>query len=216
MRRTAELRAGSGVGAAVRTGQVAIGGDIGVFLPADEQFDPAIIVGGGLVEVYAAPRVGIRGSVFATAPEYKRGDDEDERQIRLGLDVIYNWEGGKVHPFVGAGVGMHLLQFTDNGEDIGGPNDRNSASACSAAIEYLPESRLDGQRRGPVSMGRRPAAGQSRRTRPDDRTEAVFLTTEVRHPSRELARQGGAEAPPLQLPLEPTAWHPGRSVTACS
>ena len=38
--------------------------------------------------------------------------------MRLGVDVIYNWEGGVIHPFVGAGSAAHLLQFTNDGEDV--------------------------------------------------------------------------------------------------
>src|SRR5688572_13020029 len=75
-----------------REGQVALGGDVGLFFPADDQFDSALIWG-GFLEGYVTPRVGIRGSLFVTSPEYDRGTDEHERQMRLGADVIYNWEG---------------------------------------------------------------------------------------------------------------------------
>jgi hypothetical protein len=101
-----------------REGQVALGGEFGIFFPSDEQFDGALFAG-GLVEFYPAPRIGIRPSVWFTSPEYERGTDEHERQTRLGVDVIYNWEGGRVHPFVGTGLGAHFLQFTDNGDELG-------------------------------------------------------------------------------------------------
>lgn len=104
-------------------GQFAAGADVGLFFPADDQFDSALFWG-GFLEGYATPRVGIRGSLFVTSPEYERGTDEHERQIRLGADVIYNWEGGRVHPFVGAGLAAHFLQFTDNGEDVGDSDSR--------------------------------------------------------------------------------------------
>ena len=102
-------------------GQVAIGGEFGVFIPADEQLDPGI-VGGGLLEFYATPRIGIRGSVMAIRSGYDRDDDDDERQLRFGVDVIYNWEFGRVHPFAGGGIGMHLLRFYRDGDNEG-PND---------------------------------------------------------------------------------------------
>ena len=35
-------------------------------------------------------------------------------QIPLTVDGIYNWEGGKWHPFVGAGLGWHFLRFTSD------------------------------------------------------------------------------------------------------
>ena len=101
-----------------RQGQVALGGDIGLFFPTDEQLDGAL-TGGGFIEIYPAPRVSVRPSLFLSAPEYERADAEHERQTRLGVDVIYNWERGRYHPFVGGGVGAHFLQFTRDGEDIG-------------------------------------------------------------------------------------------------
>jgi opacity protein-like surface antigen len=116
-------------------GQFAAGGDVGLFFPADDQFDSAAIWG-GFLEGYATRRVGIRGSVFVTSPEYERGTDEHERQIRLGADVIYNWEGGRVHPFVGAGLGAHLMQFTDNGEEIGDSDTRLGFGALGG-LEYF-------------------------------------------------------------------------------
>jgi opacity protein-like surface antigen len=99
-------------------GQFTAGGDFGLFFPADDQFDSAA-VWGAFVEGYATRRVGIRGSLFYTSPEFERGGDEHARQLRLGADLIYNWEGGRVHPFVGAGLGAHFMQFTDEGEDVG-------------------------------------------------------------------------------------------------
>lgn len=118
-----------------REGQVALGGDIGLFFPTDEQFDGALIVG-GFVEIYPTARIGIRPSLFATAPEYERGSDESERQMRLGVDVIYNWEGGTFHPFVGAGIGGHFLQFQRDGEDIG-DSDTELGFALLGGIEIF-------------------------------------------------------------------------------
>ena len=78
-------------------GQVAAGAELGVFVPADSRLSTGI-VGGGLLEVYATPRVGVRATVMATRSGYDRADDDSERQLRLGVDVIYNWELGSVHP----------------------------------------------------------------------------------------------------------------------
>jgi opacity protein-like surface antigen len=102
-------------------GQVAIGAELSVYFPADDQLGMGVL-GGGLFEIYATPRFGIRTSVTAIRNGYDRRDDDDERQLRLGVDGIYNWEGGVVHPFVGAGVGMHFLRFYRNGDNEG-PND---------------------------------------------------------------------------------------------
>ena len=54
-----------------------------------------------------------------TDPGFSRESTDSLRQIPLRLDVNYNWEGGKWHPFVGAGAGAYFLQFKDNGESLG-------------------------------------------------------------------------------------------------
>ena len=118
-----------------RDGQVALGGDIGLFFPTDEQFDGAL-TGGGFVEIYPSARIGVRPSLFLTSPEYERGTDDNERQMRLGVDVIYNWEGGTFHPFVGAGLGAHFLQFTSDGEEIG-DSDTELGFAILGGLEYF-------------------------------------------------------------------------------
>ena len=116
-------------------GQVALGGEIGWFIPADDQLDPGI-VGGGVLEFYLTPRGSLRGSVMAIRNGYDRADDDDERQIRLGLDAIYNWEGGVVHPFVGVGVGLHLLRFYRD-DDNEGPNDTEFGMQVLGGLEFF-------------------------------------------------------------------------------
>lgn len=98
-------------------GMVAIGGEFGVFAPSDDQFEPAPIFG-GLFEVYATPRLGLRGSLAYTNPAFDRGQDDTLEQFRAGFDAIYNWEGGKVHPFAGGGLGLHILQVEDEGHPV--------------------------------------------------------------------------------------------------
>ena len=116
-------------------GQVAAGAEVGVFLPTDSQLSSGI-VGGGLFEFYATPRVGIRGSVMAIRNGYDRVDDDDERQMRLGLDVIYNWEYGGVHPFAGAGIAMHFLRFYRDGDNEG-PNDTEFGAQLLGGAEFF-------------------------------------------------------------------------------
>jgi opacity protein-like surface antigen len=116
-------------------GQVAAGADIGMFIPTDEQLEPGI-TGGGLIEFYASPRVGIRGTVTAIRNGYDREDDDSERQLRFGADVIYNWEYGAVHPFLGAGVGVHLLRFYRDGDNEG-PNDTEFGGNVLGGLEFF-------------------------------------------------------------------------------
>lgn len=116
-------------------GQVAAGAEIGVFLPSDDLLDNGW-VGGGLLEYYVTPRVGIRGSVMAIRAGYERPGDEEERQLRFGGDVIYNWEYGAVHPFAGAGLGMHLLRYYNDGDNIG-ENDTEFGAQILGGAEFF-------------------------------------------------------------------------------
>jgi len=116
-------------------GQVAAGGEFGVFLPADDQLDPGWILG-GLIEFYASQRVGIRGTVTSIRNDYNNRDDDDERQLRFGADVIYNWEDGTVHPFLGAGIAMHWLRFYDNDENVG-ENDTEFGMQVLGGAEFF-------------------------------------------------------------------------------
>jgi hypothetical protein len=99
------------------TGMMAAGGEVGFFVP-DDEFDTSPIFG-GLFEYYVTPRLGLRGSVLFMDPEFERGTDDSLRHVRLGFDVIYNWEHGKWHPFAGGGLGVHMLQVKENGRSLG-------------------------------------------------------------------------------------------------
>jgi opacity protein-like surface antigen len=116
-------------------GQVAAGAEIGLFFPADEQLATGV-TGGGLFEYYVTRRLSIRGTVMAIRAGYDRQDDDDERQLRFGGDVIYNWEGGKIHPFAGGGIGLHLLRYYRSGDNVG-PNDTNIGAQVLGGVEVF-------------------------------------------------------------------------------
>jgi hypothetical protein len=99
-------------------GSTAVGIDVGGFLPRESGLDNALIVS-GLLEYYLTPRVSLRTDFGLTNPGFSRESTDSLRQIPLRMDVNYNWEGGKWHPFVGAGVGAYFLQFKDNGHALG-------------------------------------------------------------------------------------------------
>ena len=118
-----------------RAGQVALGADVGVFFPADDQLASGLMAD-GFVEFYATPRLGLRAIVTAIRNGYDREDDDDERQLRLGFDVIYNWEGGNIHPFVGAGIATHFLRFYRDGDNQG-PNDTKFGGNILGGAEFF-------------------------------------------------------------------------------
>ena len=62
-----------------------------------------------LYEYYVTPRVSLRTGFGWANPSYKGGALDSLRQVPLRLDVNYNWEGGRWHPFVGTGVGVEYF-----------------------------------------------------------------------------------------------------------
>jgi opacity protein-like surface antigen len=117
-------------------GQVAAGGEIGVYVPTDEPLSPGY-TWGGLIEFYATPRIGIRGTVMTMSNEYDGRDDVEEDQTRFGVDFVYNWEFGRVHPFAGGGIGMHLLRLDREDADAGDEDNTEFSVQGLGGIEFF-------------------------------------------------------------------------------
>jgi hypothetical protein len=106
----------------------AIGGDVGLLVPRADALDSGPVLE-GFYEYYFEPRISLRLGLGWMNPS-RAGDEEDSlRTIRVPVDAVYNWEGGVVHPFVGAGVGVYFVQPKDNGESAG-----DSATKLGATI----------------------------------------------------------------------------------
>jgi hypothetical protein len=100
-----------------RTDSAAVGGDIGMFRPSADQLEPALSLD-GFYEYYLSPRMSLRLGLGWTNPEYDRDPNSNVRYIRIGGDLIHNWEGGSIHPFVGAGLGIYILEPRSNGDSL--------------------------------------------------------------------------------------------------
>src|SRR5688572_25708554 len=74
----------------------AIGGDFGVFLPAEDQLSPGLALE-GFYEYYLTARTSVRTGLGWANPNFDREDEDSLRHFRVALDVAYNWEGGTVH-----------------------------------------------------------------------------------------------------------------------
>jgi hypothetical protein len=122
------------------TGMIAIGGDAGVFVPRDDLLDAAPVFE-GTVDFYVTPRLSLRPGVSFTDPPLTREDTDSLRQIRLGFDVIYNWERGRWHPFAGGGVGAHFIQPKDNGTALGDQQTKAGVSVLGG-VEYFLNRRV--------------------------------------------------------------------------
>lgn len=117
------------------SGSMAAGFDVGAFVPKDSAFDSAFVLN-ALYEYYLTPRVSLRTEFGWADPSFKREGSDSLRQLPLRLDVNYNWEGGKWHPFVGAGVGAYFLQARDDGQSLG-DSETNAGFNFGGGAEYF-------------------------------------------------------------------------------
>jgi hypothetical protein len=122
-------------------GSMAAGAEAGFYAPADDALDATPIVG-GFFEYYFTPRVSVRPSVMFLDPGFDIGDPEDSvRHVRFGGDVIYNWERGEWHPFVGGGLSIHSLRLKDNGRGFGDSENELGVSGLGG-VEYFFRDRV--------------------------------------------------------------------------
>ncbi len=112
-----------------------IGGDVGVFMPRQDGMSPGPALE-GFYERYLTARDSIRIGAGWANPKVEREKADSMRQIRLAFDVAHNWEGGAIHPFVGAGLGSYFLQQKDNGESIGNSHTKLGGTLFGG-VEYF-------------------------------------------------------------------------------
>ena len=115
-------------------GTVAAGIEVGTFVPADDSFDSSLLVN-GLYEYYVTPRVSLRTELGWANPGLSRSAIE-LRQIPLRLDLNYNWEGGRWHPFVGTGFGAYFLQVKNNNQPFGN-SETKAGLNVGGGVEYF-------------------------------------------------------------------------------
>src|SRR5438093_435535 len=67
----------------------------------------------------SAPRVSLRPSISWSDSNLNGSAIDSVRQVPVRVDLNYNWEGGKWHPFVGTGLGAYFMQLRHNGQSVG-------------------------------------------------------------------------------------------------
>jgi Outer membrane protein beta-barrel domain len=118
----------------------ALGGDVGVFLPKQDGMTTGPSLE-GFFEHYLTSRDSIRADVGWSNPKVDRETSDSTRQIRVGADLIHNWEGGAIHPFVGAGLGAYFLQAKDNGNNVGDSQTRLGGDILGG-VEFFTSNRF--------------------------------------------------------------------------
>jgi hypothetical protein len=111
------------------TGMVAIGGSIGASVPSEANFQNGPELAAN-VEGYLTPRLSVRGQLGSRWWDITgRNFTGTVKPFFIDGNVVYNWEGGVIHPYVTGGVGLYHYGFdipgangTDNkfGADVGG------------------------------------------------------------------------------------------------
>jgi outer membrane protein with beta-barrel domain len=99
-------------------GQSAAGVDVGIFIPRESGLSTGPDID-GFFEHYLTARESLRVNFGWANPGFEGGNDHSMREVRFGGDLLYNWEGGSIHPFLGAGLGAYFLQERSNGNNIG-------------------------------------------------------------------------------------------------
>ena len=113
----------------------AIGGEVGIFLPKEEALKSGPVLE-GFYEHYFTARESLRIGVGWLNPKWEAEDSDSLRQIHIGADFLHNWEGGAVHPFVGAGLSAYFLQFRDNGTNLG-DSETKLGGSFFGGVEYF-------------------------------------------------------------------------------
>jgi hypothetical protein len=117
------------------TNATSIGAEIGGFLPKADGMTNGLNVA-GTFEHYITARDSLRVAVEFAEPKVEVESSDSLRQIRVGADIVHNWEGGTVHPFVGAGLGAYFLQPRDNGRSFGDSATKFGGSLI-AGVEFF-------------------------------------------------------------------------------
>ena len=115
-------------------GMGAIGLNAGVAMPSEEALNPGwfLAVNG---EGYLTPRFSIRAQLGGAWWDVEGNAlDGKVSPMHLTGDGVYNWERGKWHPYVSAGVGWYRFRF---GEGDNRVKDSKVGANIGGGIEYF-------------------------------------------------------------------------------
>src|SRR5262245_57358848 len=115
-------------------GMVGNGASFGAAPPIENSFKtgPALTAN---VEGYLTRRVSARAQVSGAWWDITgRGFTGSVKPLALDGNVVYNWEGGKIHPFVTGGVGLYHYHFSEN--DIDGSANKFGVNG-GGGLEYF-------------------------------------------------------------------------------
>ena len=116
-------------------GSSAVEGEVGFFMPTQSGMTTVPTIEGAY-DYYLTARNSLRIGAGWAAPKFENNTTDGTRQVRVGADLIHNWEGGAIHPFIGAGAGAYFLQPIDNGSNFG-PNETSLGARVLGGVELF-------------------------------------------------------------------------------
>jgi len=94
-------------------GMIGVSASIGADIPTDPGLDKGLDVAGS-IEGYLTSRVSVRGQVGAAWWDIVgRNFTGTVKPLYFDGNIVYNWEGGAVHPYVTAGIGAYRFKATE-------------------------------------------------------------------------------------------------------
>jgi len=116
------------------TGMMAIGLSAGLAIPTADDLETGFSVGLNL-ERYFTPRVSVRGQLGAAWMDlHGHSFEGTEKPLSFTGNLVYNWEGGAIHPYATGGLGYYHFRYTDS--DIDG-SDNHFGGNLGGGIEYF-------------------------------------------------------------------------------
>jgi hypothetical protein len=117
-------------------GMTAVGVSIGAAMPGDDRLDSGLLLAVN-AESYFTRRVSLRGQLIGAwwgFDERPGRSDYGVRPVAFTGNVVYNWEGGVVHPYATAGLGVYSFRFTESDTDS---HDTTVGLDLGGGLEYF-------------------------------------------------------------------------------
>jgi hypothetical protein len=92
---------------APKEGDMAVSFNVGLAKAFDDDFEDLEPVFTGSFEYYTSPRVSWRGLLGVTSFDADLPGNASVDTTFLTANVLYNWEGGVIHPYLTGGAGLY-------------------------------------------------------------------------------------------------------------
>jgi hypothetical protein len=117
------------------TGMIGIGASFAAAVPTDPSLENGPQLAGN-VEGYLTPRLSVRAQVGGGWRDITgRGFTGSIKPVFLDGNIVYNWEGGVLHPFATGGIGVYRYRSAINGAPEFG--DTKAGFDFGGGVEYF-------------------------------------------------------------------------------